>query len=227
MTRTCLTGGRIYDPRNGVNGIVQDLWFENGRIISAPADPGERAEIVMDVSGMVVMPGGVDMHCHIAGPKVNTARKLLPEQRRRTAPMARTELTRSGTLGTVPTTFATGYLYAGLGYTTAFDAAVPPIAARHAHDERQDTPVIDKGFYVMMGNNHLLMEQLQHGNRELLESCMAWLLNATGGYAAKLVNPGGVEIWKSGGGGCAGLDDPVPLTGVTPRTILRELAAAA
>ncbi len=227
MTRTCLSGGRIYDPRHGVNGVVRDLWFRDGKIIAPPADPTERAEINIDVSGMIVMPGGVDMHCHIAGPKVNTARKLLPEQRRRTAPMARTALTRSGTLGTVPTTFATGYLYAGLGYTTAFDAAVPPIAARHAHDELQDTPVLDKGFYVMMGNNHLLMEQLQQGNRELLESCMAWLLNSTGGYAAKLVNPGGVEIWKSGGGGCAGLDDPVPITGVTPRTILRELAAAA
>ena len=227
MTRICLTGGRIYDPRNGVNGEIRDLWLENGRIIDAPADASDRAEITYNLDGMIVMPGGVDMHCHIAGPKVNTARKLLPEQRRRTAPMARTALTRSGTLGTVPTTFATGYLYAGLGYTTAFDAAVPPIAARHAHDELQDTPVLDKGFYVMMGNNHLLMEQLAQGNRELVDGCMAWLLNAAGGYAVKLVNPGGVEMWKAGGTGCAGLDDAVPLYGISPRTILRELAAAA
>jgi formylmethanofuran dehydrogenase subunit A len=201
--------------------------MEGGRIIAAPEDPADRAEIVINLDGMIVMPGGVDMHCHIAGPKVNTARKLLPEQRRRTAPMARTALTRSGTLGTVPTTFATGYLYAGLGYTTAFDAAVPPIAARHAHDELQDTPVIDKGFYVMMGNNHLLMEQMVKGEPDLVDGCMAWLLNAAGGYAVKLVNPGGVEIWKAGGGGCAGLDDAVPIYGISPRRILRELAAAA
>ena len=27
---------------------------------------------------------------------------------------------------------------------------------------------------------------------------MAWLLEATGGYGVKLVNPGGVEMWKHG-----------------------------
>ena len=86
------------------------------------------------------MPGGVDMHCHIAGPKVNTARKMMPDDKRTAAPMRRTVAHRSGTTGAVPSTFATGYLYAGLGYTTAFDAAIPPLAARHAHEELQDTP---------------------------------------------------------------------------------------
>ncbi len=43
--------------------------------------------------------------------------------------------THSGTMGSVPSTFATGYKYAGMGYTTAFDAAIPPLAARHAHEE--------------------------------------------------------------------------------------------
>ncbi|MFO0978430.1 MAG: formylmethanofuran dehydrogenase subunit A [Planctomycetaceae bacterium] len=224
MTRTCLKGGRVYDPANGIDGEVREVWMQDGQIIAAPTDPSDRAEIVVDVSGMIVMPGGVDMHCHIAGPKVNTARKMLPEQRRRTAPIARTNLLRSGTLGTVPSTFATGYLYAGLGYTTAFDAAVPPIAARHAHDELQDTPILDKGFYVMMGNNHLIFEQLAAGQTELLDAAVSWLLNATGGYAAKLVNPGGVEIWKNGGDGFCGLDEIVAPYGVTPRQILREVA---
>jgi len=34
--------------------------------------------------------------------------------------MRRTAITHSGTLGSVPSTFATGYKYLGLGYTTAF-----------------------------------------------------------------------------------------------------------
>ncbi len=97
------------------------------------------------------MPGGVDMHCHIAGPKVNLARKMRPEDKRYAPHVSRTALTRSGTIGSVPSTFATGYLYAGLGYTTAFDAAVPPLSARHAHEELQDTPIIDKGFYLADG----------------------------------------------------------------------------
>ncbi len=37
--------------------------------------------------GLVVMPGGIDMHCHIAGPKVNVARKMRPEEKRTAAPV--------------------------------------------------------------------------------------------------------------------------------------------
>ena len=107
------------------------------------------------------MPGGIDMHCHIAGPKVNAARKMRPEEKRKAELVRRTAITHSGTMGSVPSTFATGYKYAGLGYTTAFDAAVPPLAARHAHEEFEDTPCIDKGFYVLMGNNHYVMQRIQ------------------------------------------------------------------
>ena len=144
------------------------------------------------------MPGGIDMHCHIAGPKVNAARKMRPEEKRQAAPVRRTHCTHSGTMGSVPSTFATGYKYAGLGYTTAFDAAIPPLAARHAHEEFADTPCIDKGFYVLMGNNHYIMRAIQR--RRARAGCKAfvgWLLGAAKGYAAKLVNPGGVEVWKS------------------------------
>ena len=74
-------------------------------------------------------------------------------------------------MGSVPSTFATGYKYAGLGYTTAFDAAVPPLGARHAHEEFEDTPCIDKGFYVLMGNNHFVMQSLQQ-KRSNVGPCM-------------------------------------------------------
>ena len=60
---------------------------------------------------------------------------MCPEQKRRGEPVHRTAITHSGTMGSVPSTFATGYKYAGLGYTTAFDAAIPPLSARHAHEE--------------------------------------------------------------------------------------------
>ena len=154
MSLLKITGGAVYDPLNGVDGEVRDLWLQDGRVIAPPSDPQTIPAKTLDASGMVIMPGGVDMHCHIAGPKVNAARKMRPEEKRLAPPVRRTRHTRSGSTGSVPSTFATGYLYAGLGYTTAFDAAVPPIAARHVHEELHDTPIIDKGFYVLMGNNH-------------------------------------------------------------------------
>src|SRR5579872_1613678 len=115
-----IAGGTIYDPANNVNGSVRDVWIQDGTVVAAPTDPDVRPDRVIDAAGLVVMPGGVDMHAHIAGPKVNLARKMRPEDKRHSPVVRRTSRTRSGTTGSVPSTFATGYLYAGIGYTTVF-----------------------------------------------------------------------------------------------------------
>jgi formylmethanofuran dehydrogenase subunit A len=222
-----IANGTVYDPANGVNGVVQDIWIRDGKVVAAPAEPGARPDKVLDATGLVVMPGGVDMHAHIAGPKVNLARKMRPEDRRKAQPVRRTPLTRSGTRGSVPSTFATGYLYAGMGYTTAFDAAIPPLSARHSHEEFHDTPVIDKGFFVLMGNNHYVLRQVAANEPEKLCAFAAWLLSSARAYAIKLVNPGGVEVWKEGTATLSGLDDEVPAFGVKPRQIVTALAQTA
>jgi formylmethanofuran dehydrogenase subunit A len=215
-----IINGEVYDPAHGIDGEVRDICVENGKIAVSVS-----GGTTIDASGMVVMPGGVDMHAHIAGPKVNSARKMRPEDHR-LDPVPRTSVTRSGAGKTIPSTFTTGYRYAAMGYTTAFDAAVPPLAARHAHEEFIDTPVIDKGFFVLMGNNEFIMQQIAAGEREKMRHYVAWLLQATKGYGVKLVNPGGVELWKFGGN-ARRLDDQVDGFNVTPRQIIRELAEAA
>ncbi len=222
-----IAGGTLYDPANGIDGEVRDLWIADGRIVEPPTDPEIRPARVLDASGMAVMPGGVDMHCHIVGPKVNTGRKLGPGHKRHAQPVLRTRLTRSGTLGSVPSTFATGYKYAGMGYTTAFDAAIPPLFARQAHQEFDDTPCIDKGFFALLGNNHYVMRSIQHGEVEKLRAFVGWLLCSAKGYAAKIVNPGGVENWKNRqAGNVEDVDTPVDHFGVTPRQIIRSIAQA-
>ena len=218
-----IAGGTIYDPANGIDGIVQDLWIHHGKIVAPLAEPPDR---VLDAAGLVIMPGGIDMHAHIAGPKVNIARKLRPEDRR-PYPYAKNDLLRSGTGGSTPSTFITGYLYAGLGYTTVFDAAIPPLGARHTHEEFHDTPVIDKGFYVLVGNNQYLMDQIARGETERATAFLGWLLHATRGYALKVVNPGGVEAWKQRSNSLTGLDDDVPGFGITARQIVRQVAQSA
>jgi formylmethanofuran dehydrogenase subunit A len=212
-----IINGEVYDPANNINGEVRDICIGDGQIVASVS--GGRT---IDATGMVVMPGGVDMHCHIAGPKVNIARKMRPEDHRHD-PIPRTSLTHGGVGKTVPSTFTTGYRYAAMGYTTAFDAAVPPLAARHAHEEFIDTPVVDKGFFVLMGNNEFIMQQIAAGEREKVRHYVAWLLQATKGYAIKLVNPGGVELWKFSGN-AHGLDDDVTGFSVTPRQIIQSLA---
>lgn len=220
-----IVNGRLYDPANGVDGEVRTLAIRDGRIV--PERELDATARTLDARGLLVLPGGVDLHSHIAGPKVNAARKLRPEDHRRAPPVLRTRTTRSGVMGSNPSTFATGYTYARLGYTTAFDAAVPPLGARHAHEELHDTPLIDKGFFVLMGNNEFMLRCLGKGETEKMRHFVAWLLAAAKGYAVKLVNPGGVEVWKQGGGNVKGLDDPVAPYGVTPRQIIVGLAQAA
>ena len=223
-----IVNGTVYDPANGVDGKLVDLWVHRGKIVAPPLSTEDVSTRTIDASGLVIMPGGIDMHAHIAGPKVNYARKMRPEDRRNAAALKRTSITRSGTLGSTPSTFATGYLYAGMGYTTVFDAAIPPLGARHTHEEFHDTPIIDKGFFVLLGNNHFALRQVASNNLERLRSFAGWLLNATKGYGLKIVNPGGVERWKSGTTGhTTGLDTRVGHFDVTPRQIIVAIAQTA
>lgn len=215
-----IVNGKIYDPTNGIDGVVQDLCIKDGRIVNSVADDAVR----IDARGMVIMPGGVDIHCHIAGPKVNAARKLQPEDHRRDVHPG-TAFTRSGTGGTVPSTFATGYRYATLGYTTAMEAAVTPIGARHTLEEFQDTPVIDKGFYVLLGNNIFLQNLLREGRHEEFRQAVAWWVNSTKAYTTKLVNPGGDEPWKGKkNANVTDIDEKVD--GLSPRLIIEAFVNA-
>ncbi len=218
-----IVNGRVFDPANGVNGAVRDVCIQDGRIVAdVPADAKK-----IDARGQVVMPGGVDIHCHIAGPKVNLARKVQPEDHRLDV-HPRTRFTRSGTGGTVPSTFATGYRYATLGYTSAMEAAVTPLGARHTLEELHDTPVIDKGFFVLMGNNVLLYRLLQEGRREEFRQALAWWISVTKAYAPKLVNPGGDEMWKGHrNANITALDQKIDSFDLTPRKVIAAFIEAA
>jgi len=228
--RLRLTSGTVYDPANGVDGVVRDVCIEAGRIVAELPAGAPR----LDVRGMVVMPGGVDIHAHVAGSSVNHARRLLAEEHAADpvpAPrLADGPSPRSGSGGTVPSTFATGYRYAGLGYTTVMEAAVAPLAARQAHAELDDTPLIDSGFYVLLGNDDYLLRQIAARETARARDYAGWLLGVTRAYAIKIVNPGGVAVWKGGGAdgrrNVSGLDEAVGSSAVTPRKILETLAGA-
>jgi formylmethanofuran dehydrogenase subunit A len=226
--RLRIVGGAVHDPANGVDGEARDVCIEDGRIV---ADVPAGAP-TLDARGMVVMPGGVDIHSHFASSSCNHARRLIPDEHAADAvpaPELRDgePLARSGSGGSVPSTFTTGYRYAGLGYTTAFDAAVAPLTARHSHSELDDTPCLDGGIFVLMGNDEYLLRQIESGERGLVRDYAAWLLGATGGYAVKIVNPGGVEAWKTGQRNVTTIDDQVSGRPVTPRAILEALTDAA
>jgi formylmethanofuran dehydrogenase subunit A len=189
-----ITNGKIYDPANGINGQVQDLCIDaSGRFVET-VDEGR----TIDATGMIIFPGGVDVHTHVAGGAINFARAMTPEDHRRAQAFVRTKIRRSGLGGMAPTTFATGYLYAGMGWTTVNEAAVPVLSARHTHEELSDIPIVDKTTLTLMANNEIMLDQLEAGEYERAKHIVAWYLWAAKSYGVKAVNPGGVAAWKWG-----------------------------
>jgi formylmethanofuran dehydrogenase subunit A len=214
-----IEGGLVFDPRNGVHGEEMDICIEDGKVVEEA-----RGGDVIDARGMLVMPGGVDAHAHIAGAKVNSGRVMRPEDARRGIE-PRTKLLRPSTGYTVPNCYAMGYRYARLGYTTAFEAATPILESRHTHEELEEIPIVDQGALTLFGNNWEVLECVRDGDLDKLAAFVAWGLLASRGYGVKVVNPGGGEAWGFGGN-VKGIDDPVPNFGVTPRGIIRNLMKA-
>ena len=63
-----LKGGHVIDPTNDVNGIM-DIAIQNGCIACVAEDiPAEQAEKVVDVKGLYVTPGLIDLHIHVTPP---------------------------------------------------------------------------------------------------------------------------------------------------------------
>lgn len=214
-----IQGGKVYDPKNGVNGVVQDVIIDNGKIVAEFT-----AGRTIDATGMVVFPGGVDVHTHVAGGALNFARAMTPENQRHAEKFIHTPERRLGIGGPTPTTFATGYLYAGMGYTTVVEAAVPVLSAKHTHEELRDTPIVDKLCNVLMANNEIVLDLLETGEDERAKDVVAWLIWAAKAWGVKAVNPGGVTAWKWGKNASA-MNELVPgYSKVTPSRIVTALA---
>ncbi|MCZ6772178.1 MAG: formylmethanofuran dehydrogenase subunit A [Proteobacteria bacterium] len=221
---TRLQGGRIIDPMNGIDGEVRDLYIRDGRIVAAPADPRE-ADTVIDVSGRVVMAGAIDLHTHIGGGKVNIARMMLPEDHARD-PVAARRHPHAGCGHAAPATRTAGYRYAEMGYVACFEPAMLALNARQTHMELADTPMIDKGGYVLLGNDDFFLRALkQKRDPKFIRDYVAWTLCAAQVLAIKVVNPGGINAFKYNQRKLD-LDEANTAYGVTPRQILLALSAA-
>jgi formylmethanofuran dehydrogenase subunit A len=109
-----------------------------------------------------------------------------------------------------------------MGYTTIMNPSMPPLEAKHTHEELNDTPMLDKATYPLLGDWWFVLEHLASGNIDECARHVAWLLDATKGYAIKIVNPGGLEAWGFGHN-VNSLDDQVPHFCITPREIIRGL----
>lgn len=67
MPRTLIQNGRVIDPRQGIDRVT-NLLIEEGRIGAIDVDSGLEATRVIDASGMLVVPGLIDLNVQIREP---------------------------------------------------------------------------------------------------------------------------------------------------------------
>ena len=215
---TRIAGGRVIDPANQRDAQA-DVWIHKGRIVDRP---NARVDATYDAAGKIVMAGAIDIHSHIAGWNVNTARLLLPEYHGAAAMRpAENPLSKKGW-----STFETGRLYAAMGFTTVVEPAVAPHYALHAHLELGDTPIIDKATLVVLGNDNYLLQLLHNDESEAaIDGYVAWTLDMSRSLGIKVVNAGGAAAFKDNMRAFS-FDDVVPAYGVTSRRIVKALQRA-
>lgn len=208
-----LKGGTVYDPDQGIDGEVRDIFIRDGLIVDDPG-AGARIDEVHDLSGQIVMAGAIDIHTHIAGGSVNNARLLLPEMQ-------------AGGASPVRSTTETGHLYAAMGFTTLVEPAVLPANAWHAHLEMADIPIVDTAGLAVLGNDAPLLTLLQRNAPQAqVNDYVGRILESTHCLGIKVINAGGAASFARNVRTFS-LDDEVPEYGVSSRRILKALQHAA
>lgn len=229
---TLLKNGKIYDPAHNKDGVVEDIYIYQGRIVPKPLDQAKVTQ-TYDLTGKVVMAGAIDMHSHIGGGKVNIARMMLPEYQQKQMQEIKNLSEPEAHICTpycshhaTPTATDTGFRYIEMGYTAAFEPAISPINARQAHLEMGDTPMIDKGGYAMLGNDDYFLRMLAaKKDQKAINDYVAWILHATQAIGIKVVNPGGISAFKFNQRRL-NLDENHQHYQVSPREILQSLSRA-
>ena len=202
-------------------------------------DPGSRIDADYNMDGHVVMAGGIDLHTHIGGGKVNLARMLWPDRsgwserlsgvggRDKTKRLEDTKPWLAPLSAPVPGTWETGRRYLQMGYTACFEPAMLPANARHSHAEMQDTPWLDTGGYAVLGNDRMLLSMLANrASQQEVNAYVAWMVASSAAMAIKVVNAGGIDAFKFNQR-ALNVDEVHPRSGIAPRDILWSLATAA
>ena len=211
-----LKSGNVYDPHNKIFNVRKDIYIEDGSIVDKK-HVSSKIDKVIDCRNKIVMPGAIDMHTHIGGGKVNIARLMLEEFHNEQDPNF------DMTAIIAPSTLKTGLKYIEMGYTSCFEPALLPANARQAHAEMSDIPFIDKGGYVLLGNDDYFLDLVRKkASQSSINDYIAFVLKATQCIGVKVVNPGGINAFKFNQR-ALNVDEKSKYYDITPREIVSVL----
>ena len=134
-----IVGGRVFDPVNRIDGVVTDLYIANGRLVeSLPNDLTPQQTRYIDATQCFVMPGGIDLHTHLAIPQASQHQPPYQDL--------------------LPVSLA-AHRYTSLGYTTVIEAAVDPQCVKPSCDLLSQAHNLDIGFLLEFGSHPKIIAQ--------------------------------------------------------------------
>jgi formylmethanofuran dehydrogenase subunit A len=158
-----ITGGRLYDPAQGMDGARQDLFIQGDRIVAHLARPDR----VIEARGQIVIPAGLDLRGQAATYGLNFLRlwRRFPSLR---------EL---------------GYLYASLGYTHVHEPFLTLYTAGYVHRQLAALPVVDTSASLVLNLRDLDDYLKSPGSLEELGRTIRSLQEKTRALDLRLVEP--------------------------------------
>lgn len=119
-----ITGGRLYDPSQGLDGAQQDLFIQRDRIVPHL----EKPDLVIEARGRIVAPGGIDLRGQVATYGLNFLRLW---QR-------------------FPSFQELGRLYAAAGYTHLHEPFLTLYTAGYVHRQLAAIPLVDTSASLVL-----------------------------------------------------------------------------
>ena len=153
-----IRNGTVYDPANGIEGEKMDIFVADGRIVDET-----KPEEVIDARAKTVMPGGIDVHSHVATYGLNLTRLAFG----------------------FPTLSEIGLDYARIGYTHVNEPVMTLNTASYVHHELSGIPLVDTSASLVL-SLYDIENEIRAGDTEGVKNVLIFLLDLTKSINVKL-----------------------------------------
>ncbi|NQE44812.1 Allantoinase [ANME-1 cluster archaeon GoMg2] len=164
-----IKNGTVYDPANGIEGDKMDIFVADGKIVDET-----KPEVIIDATAKTVMPGGIDVHSHVATYGLNVTRF---------------------TFG-FPTLNEIGLAYARMGYTHVNEPLMTLNTASYVHHELSGIPVVDTSASLVL-SLYDIDKEIRERDKESVKNLLLFLLDLTKSIGVNLYDAR-VKYAKSG-----------------------------
>jgi formylmethanofuran dehydrogenase subunit A len=161
--RCKIAGGRVFDPAQGWQGEVRDLYLDGDRIVAHLP----KVETVIDARNQAVVAGGIDLRGQVATFGLNFLRLW----------------------GGVPGPAKLGETYAALGYTHVHEPFLTLATAGYVHRELAALPVVDVSASLVINLRDLDLWLRDGARRGELAETLNFFLEKTRALNFRVAEP--------------------------------------